>query len=139
MVQKSLNQKVTRCYLLSLYFYIHLFWNLIVSSFFQRFGFQFFITRIPNFFTILNAMVSEVNFSYFERVIDPLFVTIQISILGTFIGTLIALPIAFLASQNLMKNSKFPMMIKFGLSVIRTFQRLYMRYYSHSFLDMGLS
>ena len=109
--------------LILLFIFIY-FWNLIVSSFFQRFGFQFFISRVPNFFTILDAMVSDVNFSYFERVIDPLFVTIQISILGTFIGTLIALPIAFLASQNLMKNSKFPMMIKFGLSVIRTFPTL---------------
>ncbi len=100
------------------------FWNLIVSAFFQRFGFQFFLSRVPNFFTILNAMVSEVNFSYLERVIDPLFVTIQISILGTFIGTVLALPIAFLASQNLMKNSKIPMFIKFVLSIIRTFPTL---------------
>lgn len=100
------------------------FWNLIVSSFFQRFGFQFFISRIPNFFTILNLMVSEINFSYFERVIDPLIITIQISLLGTFIGTVIALPVAFLASQNLMKNSKIPIVIKFLLSIIRTFPTL---------------
>ena len=100
------------------------FWNLIVSAFFQRFGFQFFISRIPNFFTILNLMISDINFSYFERVIDPLLVTIQISLLGTFIGTLLALPIAFLASQNLMKNSKIPIVIKFVLSIIRTFPTL---------------
>jgi phosphonate transport system permease protein len=100
------------------------FWIQIVSEFFQTFGVYFFISKIPNFFTILEAMFVEVNFSYLPRVLDPMMVTIQISILGTALGTVLSLPIAFLASQNLMKNSFIPVIIKFILSIIRTFPTL---------------
>jgi phosphonate transport system permease protein len=100
------------------------FWNMIVTAFFERFTFNFFMTRLPNFTSILSSMVSEVNWSYLERVIDPLIVTIQISIIGTIIGAILALPFAFLASQNIMGNSKLPIAIKFFLSIIRTFPTL---------------
>lgn len=100
------------------------FWIQIVSNFFNTFGVYFFISRIPNFFTILEAMFVDINFSYLPRVIDPMIVTIQISLLGTVLGTLVSLPIAFLASQNLVKNSYVPVFIKFILSIIRTFPTL---------------
>ncbi|MBU1094115.1 MAG: phosphonate ABC transporter, permease protein PhnE [Firmicutes bacterium] len=100
------------------------FWNMIVTDFFDRFGFQFFVSSIPNFFTIIQKMVVQVNWSYFDKVVAPLVDTIKISIIGTLLGAIFSLPVAILASQNIMGKSKIPNIIKFFLSIIRTFPTL---------------
>lgn len=103
-----------------IYFYV-----LIVSNFFNYFGFYFFMSNIPNFFTILGRMVREVNWSYASFVIRPMAETIQISVLGTVIGSALSLPFAILASQNIMgAKNPVPNIIKFILSIIRTFPTL---------------
>jgi len=100
------------------------FWNMIITDFFNRFGFSFFVSRVPNFFTIIQKMVVQVNWSYFSNVVSPLVDTIQISIIGTLVGSLLALPVAILASQNIMGKSYIPGITKFFLSIIRTFPTL---------------
>jgi phosphonate transport system permease protein len=100
------------------------FWDMIVTDFFNRFGFRFFLSRIPNFFTIIEKMIVQFNWSYFSRVIDPLVDTIQISVIGTLIGSILAFPIAILASQNIMGKSHIPNVVKFLLSITRTFPTL---------------
>jgi len=100
------------------------FWNMIITDFFNRFGFRFFITRVPNFFTIIQKMIVQVNWSYFDKVVQPLIDTIQISIIGTVVGSLLALPVAIIASQNIMGKSRIPSVVKFFLSIIRTFPTL---------------
>jgi len=100
------------------------FWNMIVTDFFNRFGFQFFVSSIPNFFTIIQKMVVQVNWSYFDKVVAPMVDTIKISVIGTLLGAVFALPVAILASQNIMGKSKIPSIIKFFLSIIRTFPTL---------------
>ena len=94
------------------------FWNMIITDFFNRFGFRFFITRVPNFFTIIQKMIVQVNWSYFDKVVQPLIDTIQISIIGTVVGSLLALPVAIIASQNIMGKSRIPSVVKFFLSII---------------------
>jgi len=102
-----------------------LFWNMIVNEFFQRFGFYFFINNIPNFFTIIQRMITQFNGDYLAQVIQPMKDTIQISILGTLIGAMLSIPFAILASQNIMgSKSKIPVVTKTFLSVIRTFPTL---------------
>lgn len=101
------------------------FWNMIVTEFFNRFGFRFFINNIPNFFTILVSMIEDVNWSYFTNVLGPLAETIQISIIGTLFGAVLAFPVAILASQNIMGAKSFiPKIVKSLLSVVRTFPTL---------------
>ena len=100
------------------------FWNMIVTEFFNRFGFYFFINNIPNFFTILKDMIINVNFSYTRYVVAPMIDTIQISILGTLLGALLAVPAAIFASQNIMGKSVVPAFTKTFLSIIRTFPTL---------------
>ena len=100
------------------------FWDMIVTDFFNRFGFRFFISNIPNFFSIIEKMIVEINWSYFPRVIDPLVDTIQISVVGTLVGSILAFPVAILASQNIMGKSPIPNAIKFLLSIVRTFPTL---------------
>lgn len=100
------------------------FWDMIVTDFFSKFGFQFFVSSIPNFFTIIEKMIVQINWSYFDNVVAPLVDTIQISIIGTLVGSVLALPIAILASQNIMGKSHIPNIVKFFLSIIRTFPTL---------------
>jgi len=97
---------------------------MIVTDFFHRFGFRLFISSIPNFFTIINKMILQFNWSYIDYVIAPLIDTIQISVIGTLVGSLLAFPVAILASQNIMGKSKIPSVIKFLLSIVRTFPTL---------------
>jgi phosphonate transport system permease protein len=100
------------------------FWNMIVGEFFDRFGYNTFINRMPNFLTILEAMFIDINWSYIDKVYDPLIATIQISLVGTIVGAILAVPFAFLASQNIMGKSRIPVLTKFMLSIIRTFPTL---------------
>ena len=64
-------------------------------------------------------MVVQVNWSYFSNVVSPLVDTIQISIIGTLVGSLLALPVAILASQNIMGKSYIPGITKFFLSLCK--------------------
>lgn len=61
-----------------------------------------------------------VNWSYWPYVIDPMLETIQMSFLGTFIGSILALPAAYFASQNLTKNKWVVNGVRTTLAVLRT-------------------
>ncbi len=111
-------------YLILIVYVFYYFWNMIVTEFFSRFGFNFFVSNLPNFFTILKDMVTTVNFSYSRYVVAPMIDTIQISILGTLFGAILAVPAAILASQNIMGKSVIPAITKTFLSVVRTFPTL---------------
>jgi phosphonate transport system permease protein len=100
------------------------FWDMIIGEFFRRFGYNTFINRLPNFLTILEKMFIDINWSYIDKVYDPLIATIQISIVGTIVGAILAIPFSFLASQNIMGKSRIPILTKFMLSIIRTFPTL---------------
>lgn len=100
------------------------FTNLIILSFFKTVGFNTFLTRIPNFFTILNKMVQEVEWGYFPNIIDPILDTLKMAIVGTVIGAGLSLPVAFLASKNIVKNGTVSGLIKLVLSLLRTFPTL---------------
>ena len=75
------------------------------------------------FFTILIAMVPP-RWTFFDSVIQPLVDTIKMSILGTVIGALLAIPTAMLASVNLTRNKAVSGVVKFLLSIIRTLPTL---------------
>lgn len=100
------------------------FWNMIITSFFNRFGVVRFFSNFDNFFTILRDMIVEFNWSYLDNIYGPMADTIRIAVMGTVIGTIFAIPFAILASQNIMGKSKLPTVIKFFLSIIRTFPTL---------------
>jgi len=104
------------------------FWHLIITKFFNEFGARNFFQNIPNFFTIIKQMVTDVNWSYFSNVLGPMADTIRIAVIGTLVGSLIAIPVAILASQNIMGKSKIPGVVKFFLSIIRTLPLLVYAY-----------
>lgn len=114
----------TILYLLIASLFVVYFWDLIISDYFERVAFNFFVSRIPNFFTILNAMLTNVEWNYAPRVLQPMIDTLQMAIIGTLVGAIISVPFAFIASQNIVKNKYLTMLIKAFLSLIRTLPTL---------------
>ena len=64
------------------------------------------------------------KWEFFGKVIGPLVDTIKMSILGTVIGCLLALPIAVLASTNICKSAVIVSVLRFILALIRTLPTL---------------
>ena len=72
---------------------------------------------------ILNPMFKP-NFSYFSSVVGPLLDTIKMSFLGSFLGAVVAVPFAFLASHNMVKSKIINWIIKLLFSILRTIPTL---------------
>ena len=64
------------------------------------------------------------KWSFFEKVTRPLVDTIKMSILGTVIGCLLALPVSVLASTNIDKSRVIVSVLRFILALIRTLPTL---------------
>ena len=81
------------------------------------------IRRGNQFFVLLEAMIPP-NTAYLPRIIGPLFDTIKMSLLGTFIGSVLAIPFAIIASSNLVKSPLIISISRFFISLLRTFPTL---------------
>ena len=64
------------------------------------------------------------KWEFFGKVIGPLVDTVKMSILGTVIGCLLALPVAVLASTNICKSAAIVSVFRFILALIRTLPTL---------------
>ena len=64
------------------------------------------------------------KWEFFSKVVGPLVDTIKMSILGTVIGCLLALPIAVLSSTNICKSPVIVSVLRFILALIRTLPTL---------------
>lgn len=64
------------------------------------------------------------DFAYFPKLIEPLIKTLQMSLLGTAIGVLIAIPISFLATPIVTGNKWISIIFRFILGVVRTIPTL---------------
>lgn len=60
------------------------------------------------------------DWSYWKQVVDPILETVQMSFLGSLIGSLFALPAAYFASQNLTQNRVVISIVRLFLSIFRT-------------------
>lgn len=77
---------------------------------------------VKNFkqFGFIISKILRPNMNYLRKVIGPLFETIKMSILGSFLGGVISLPFAYLAATNMTQNSVVNWIMKFIFSVMRT-------------------
>ncbi|MCK5388480.1 MAG: phosphonate ABC transporter, permease protein PhnE [Candidatus Izimaplasma sp.] len=91
----------------------------IVAGIITRVDFGMFFRNIDNFFDILIRMYPP-NFPYLAKVWKPMVDTIQMSLLGSFVGSVLALPVALFASSNIIKNKYIIVSIRFLLSILRT-------------------
>ena len=64
------------------------------------------------------------KWEFFNKVIGPLVDTVKMSILGTVIGCLLALPVAVLASTHICKSAAIVSVLRFILALIRTLPTL---------------
>ena len=81
---------------------------------------------VKKFDKLLDLMVKlfHPKWSFFGKVVRPLIDTIKMSILGTVIGCLLALPVSVLASTNIDKNRVIVSVLRFILALIRTLPTL---------------
>lgn len=64
------------------------------------------------------------DWSYLPKVIGPTIDTIKMSLFGSFLGALFALPIAFLAASNMVNNKFINWLFKLIFTVLRTLPTL---------------
>lgn len=81
------------------------------------------ISRIKEFFVILDDMIPP-RWDYMPQIWKPLFDTIKMSLLGSFIGSVLVVPFAMLASTNIMHNRLVVASMRLLLSIIRTLPTL---------------
>lgn len=79
--------------------------------------------RGEQFFVILGQMFPP-NLEYVNNIWEPLLDTIKMSLLGSFVGAVLAIPFAILASSNLISNKAVLGLVRLFLSVVRTLPTL---------------
>lgn len=108
----------------------------IISIRATGFDLSIIISRAKQLTVILSKIFSP-NFNYFPKVILPLIETIQMSIVGTIVGSLIGLPLAILASSNINKNKPILLVCRFILSVLRSIPTLIYAYIFALIFSLG--
>ena len=78
------------------------------------------VMRRLNQLTVILTQIFRPNVDYFSKVLPPLFDTIKMSVMGSFIGCLLALPYAVAASANINRNGPFLAVLRFLLNIVRT-------------------
>ncbi|TFG82314.1 MAG: phosphonate ABC transporter, permease protein PhnE [Erysipelotrichales bacterium] len=91
----------------------------LFSAYITGFNFITLFRRGYQFFVIVGRK-SPPAWSYFPEVIGTLIETIMMSIMGTLIGAFLSLPLAFLSSDNIIKNKAFLWTNRMIVSLFRT-------------------
>ncbi|ONI43601.1 phosphonate ABC transporter, permease protein PhnE [Candidatus Epulonipiscioides gigas] len=94
-----------------------------ISVVMTDFSFKVLFERGKRFFDILISMWPP-DIGYLKFIWTPLFDTIKMSLLGSAIGSLCAIPFAILASSNIIHNKIIISIIRLFLSLVRTFPTL---------------
>ncbi|SEO05719.1 phosphonate transport system permease protein [Amphibacillus marinus] len=81
------------------------------------------LERWDQFFVIVADMLPP-RWSHISTIWQPLLDTIKMSLLGSFIGALVALPIAYAASTNIVKQPVITGLARVFLSLLRTLPSL---------------
>lgn len=96
---------------------------LVIAAQVTGFKFSTLVKRGSQFFVILKDMFPP-DFSYIKSVMPPLVETIKMSILGSMIGSFVAIPFAILSSVNINKSKITLTIVKVILSITRTLPTL---------------
>lgn len=85
------------------------------------------IVLVVNKFSKMLDLLKKIfrpNWSFFPKVLSPLFDTVKMSILGTVVGCALALPVAILSSSNINHSLPIVSICRFILALIRTLPTL---------------
>jgi len=88
-----------------------------------EFSLRVLVTRIDQFFVLIGAMIPP-EWSYMPRLWHALLDTLQMSLLGSMLGSLLALPMAVAASSNIVRSRAIVSAAKIALSLLRTLPTL---------------
>lgn len=116
---KTVDRPRSRMPLILLALVLVLYWALRMTGF----DLSVITTRFAKMLDLLKK-IFQPDWSFFPKVINPLLDTIKMSILGTVIGCLLALPVAILSSSNINKNVVIVSFFRFILGLIRTLPTL---------------
>lgn len=105
-----------------------LFICIIIAARATGFDFSVIINRFGQLGVILSQIFNP-KWSFFPKVIPPLIDTIKMSIVGTVVGCVVALPLSILASSNINKNKPSLLFIRFVISVIRSLPAIVYAYF----------
>lgn len=94
------------------------------------------IERGNQFFKILSEMFPP-DFSYASSIVGPLVETIKMSLLGSIVGSLLAIPFAILSSVNINHNKPLLLVVRFFLSIVRTLPTLIIALVATYIFDLG--
>lgn len=109
---------------------------LVFSAQITDFSFATMIKRGDQFFVMLKGMIPP-NFEYAKTVMGPLLDTIKMSILGSVIGSIIAIPFAIVASSNINHSRILLVVVRFILSITRTLPTLIIALVATYIFDIG--
>ena len=87
------------------------------------FNFSVLVKKGSKFFDILKAMFPP-NTAYLGKIWRPMWDTIKMSFLGSFIGAVLAIPFAIAAASNIVTNRVAVFLVRLFLSLVRTLPTL---------------
>lgn len=95
----------------------------ILSVYFTGFSFKVLLNRWQEFFVIISEMIPP-DWSHIPNIWQPLLDTIKMSLLGSILGSIVAIPAAYCASANIITNKVIHQVAKGVLSILRTMPTL---------------
>ncbi|HEY0222526.1 phosphonate ABC transporter, permease protein PhnE [Lactovum miscens] len=107
---------------------VWLYWIIVLiligsSIYITQFDFKGLFTHGFSLFFMIADMFPP-HWSYFSKVMTPLLDTIKMSFLGSIAGSILAIPFAVLAANNIVRNRFVNQLVRFILTVTRTFPTL---------------
>ncbi|WP_461240534.1 phosphonate ABC transporter, permease protein PhnE [Paucilactobacillus sp. N302-9] len=92
---------------------------LVISAMATGVDMTSFWMNINQFFVLIEKMAHP-NWEYTSLIISPVLETIQMALIGTTLGTLVAIPLALLAARNIVTNTALRSVVRFILNLVRT-------------------
>lgn len=97
---------------------------IVASGIFTKFSLKDLIDGMDQAGIIVKKMFSPPSWAYFEKLYSPMAETIQMSVIGTLVGSLIAVPFAVFSARNFIKNKIFTGFFRNFLGIFRTIPAL---------------
>ncbi|WP_010095170.1 phosphonate ABC transporter, permease protein PhnE [Ornithinibacillus scapharcae] len=95
----------------------------IISVHATNFDMSVLVKRWNEFFFIIGDMIPP-KWEYYAHIWQPLLETIKMSLLGSILGSIAAIPAAYFAASNMMKQKWIVFIAKLLLSILRTIPTL---------------
>lgn len=97
-----------------------LFVLIVFSSYITQVDITALFTKANKFWSMVADMLFPPDFSYFPDILPELIATLRMSVVGTFWGSVLGFPIAFLAAKNINNSKIIRSITKIILSLTRT-------------------